>query len=62
MLNWDGVIPERRYAIFRNCFCQDYMIVVTGNDIKTAEKWGGFVCWVGGVRPAEFRNVNKKSQ
>jgi len=45
--------PARRYAIFTNLFCQDYMIVVRGDDMKTAEKWGGFVCWVGGVRPAD---------
>jgi hypothetical protein len=29
------------------------MIVITGNDLQFAEKWGGFVQWVGGIREAK---------
>ena len=36
-----------------------YAIVVYGDDIETAPKWGNFICWLGGIRPAETRNVNK---
>lgn len=35
------------------------MIVVKGDDIDRAEKWGGFVSWLGGVKPAEKRNLCK---
>lgn len=31
------------------------MVVVTGNDINHAEKWGGFVSWIGGIKAEEFR-------
>ena len=49
-------IPERRYALFRSVF-GDYMTVVTGKDMETAPKWGGFVQWIGGVRPREYRKI-----
>jgi len=55
--NWDGEIPERRYAMFNTVSHGDYMVLITGDDIKTAENWGGFVCWVGGLRPAETRAI-----
>lgn len=48
---WDGQLPVRRYAIFTDIIIGNYMIVVSGDDIKTAEKWGGFVAWFGGVKP-----------
>ena len=54
---WDGKIPERRYAMFTDILRGDYIIMVTGNDIITAPKWGNFVKWIGGVRPAETRKV-----
>jgi len=56
-ISWDGKLPERRYAIFVDIFGREYGIVVTGNDMKTAEKWGGFVRWLGGVRKAETRDI-----
>ena len=58
MINWDGTLPIRRYAIFRNTLGVDYAIVVTGEDISRAESWGGFVSWLGGVRRAETRGVS----
>jgi hypothetical protein len=36
------------------------MIIVKGNDIQTANKWGGFVKWVSDVRPSETRNKGGK--
>ena len=56
-IRWDGKLPIRRYAIFTDILRGDYMIVVKGDDIARAEKWGGFVSWFGGVRPAEIRRV-----
>jgi hypothetical protein len=53
------VIPERRYAIFRSALGADYAVVLTGRDMDTAPKWGGFVSWMGGVKPAASR-VNKR--
>ncbi len=53
--NWNGKLPERRYAMFTTILHGDYMVLVTGDDINTAENWGGFVHWVGGLRPAETR-------
>jgi hypothetical protein len=47
MNSWNGYLPERRYAMFTNILRGEYVIVVKGNDIKTAPKWGGFVKWVG---------------
>jgi len=54
---WDGNLPVRRYAIFCNIFCEHYAVVIKGADINTAHKWGGFVSWLGGVKPAESREV-----
>lgn len=59
MIKWDGVLPVRRYAIFNDIVRGNYMIVVKGDDIDRAEKWGGFVSWLGGVKPAEKRNLCK---
>jgi len=56
-MNWDGTLPIRRYAIFRNIFGQDYSIAIKGKDLATAEKWGGFVGWLGAVKPAGTRSV-----
>ena len=58
MSKWNGFIPEKRYVIFNDILRGDYMLVVTGNDILTAPKWGGFVKWVGNVRPSETRKVS----
>jgi len=52
---WDGKIPERRYAMV-----DGRMVLVTGEDIETADQWLGFECWVGGVRQAEVRGVEAK--
>ena len=60
-MDWNGELPERRYAIFTDILRGEYAIVLTGRDIETAEKWGGFVRWLGGVRPAETRNKWKKN-
>lgn len=51
------VIPERRYAIFSSLLCGDYAVVVKGDDMRTAPNWGGFVGWLGGVKPATTRVV-----
>ena len=59
MTIWNGLIPERRYAIFSDLLRGDYMIVVKGNDLITAPKWGGFIKWVGGIRPSETRKLSK---
>ena len=56
---WDGRLPIRRYAIFNDILRGDYAIVVKGSDIERAEKWGGFVSWIGGVKPAEIRDLRK---
>ena len=55
---WDGKLPERRYAVFTNVFIDEYLVVISGDDLKIAENWGGFVRWYGGIRPAESRNVD----
>ena len=55
---WDGQIPERRYALFTGTLSGDYMVLVKGDDLNTAPRWGGFVQWVGGMRPAEKRRVS----
>ena len=57
-IHWNGHIPTRRYAIFNDVIRGNYAIVITGNDINTAEKWGGFVCWLGNIRPEETRKIN----
>ena len=60
MIKWDGILPVRRYAIFNDVIRGNYMIVVKGDDINTAEKWGGFISWVGGVRSAEKKDLKAK--
>ena len=40
----------KRYAILSSILHGDYVIVVRGDDVKTADKWGGFVSWLGGVK------------
>lgn len=57
-ISWDGALPRRRYAIFTSILHGNYSIVVKGNDIETAEKWGGFVQWLGPARLAETRKIN----
>jgi hypothetical protein len=57
MIVWDGYLPLRRYAIFRDILRGDYAIVVKGEDIGRAEKWGGFVSWLGGARPPTIRAI-----
>lgn len=57
-ISWNGKLPVRRYAIFTDIIRGDYMIVVKGDDIARAEKWGGFVTWVGGTKDAESRKIN----
>jgi hypothetical protein len=52
-------IPERRYAMFTDIIGGDYLMVLKGRDILTAPKWGGFVRWVGGIRKAETRKIDK---
>lgn len=54
MTKRDVFLPVRRYAIFNDVIRGNYMIVVKGDDINTAEKWGGFISWVGGVRLGSF--------
>ena len=48
-------IPVRRYAIFTDIIRGNYAIVVRGDDIERAPKWGGFVSWLGGVKEATTR-------
>ena len=60
MTTWDGHLPVRRYAIFTDLIRGDYAIVVKGDDIARANKWGGFVSWLGGLRPAETRITCKQ--
>lgn len=48
-------LPVRRYAIFTDILCGDYAIVVYGDDIERAPKWGNFVGWLGAVKPAATR-------
>jgi len=57
---WDGHLPVRRYAIFTDTIRGDYTIVVRDGDIARAEKWGGFVSWLGDVKPAETRTTCKQ--
>jgi hypothetical protein len=54
-------LPERRYAIFVSATTfKEYAIVVSGKDMETAPKWGGFVRWLGGIRPAINYKLNGK--
>ena len=54
-------LPIRRYAIFSDIIRGNYAIVVRGDDIARAPKWGGFVSWLGAVKPSEVRTVRKNS-
>jgi hypothetical protein len=56
---WDGSIPERRYAIFSDTLGGLHLAVVTGEDLCGAENSSNFIQWVGGLRPAEKRDINK---
>jgi hypothetical protein len=58
-MKWDGKLSRRRYAIFNHLIYGDYVIVVREDDIERAPRWGGFVSWLGGERPAETRAVCK---
>lgn len=40
----------KRYAIFNSIIHGNYMVVIRGADILTAENWGGFVSWCGGIK------------
>ncbi len=56
-------LPIRRYAIFEDIFYQKHAIVIKGEqDIKTAPMWGGFVCWLGGVKEATTRGESPKTR
>ncbi|NCC62615.1 MAG: hypothetical protein EOM12_17140 [Verrucomicrobiae bacterium] len=59
---WDGTLPVRRYAIFNSILYGDYAIVIKGDDIDRAEKWGGFVSWLGGTKEAIKRKINYETQ
>ena len=52
-------IPERRYAMFDDLTHGRYILVVKGYDMITAPRWGNFIQWVGGVRPAETRKIKR---
>ncbi len=52
-------LPIRRYAIFSDIIRGNYAIVVRGDDIARAPKWGSFVAWLGGVKPSEVRHGRK---
>ena len=54
-------MPIRRYAIFTDILRGEYLIVVYGEDIERAPKWGGFVRWFGGEKAAETRTLKKAS-
>ena len=52
-------IPTRRYSIFTDIIRGEYMIVVKGADIDHAEKWGGFVSWIGEIKPSKTITIRK---
>jgi hypothetical protein len=56
-IKWDGNLQARRYAIFTDILRGPYAVVIKGDDIPRAEKWGGFLAWLGGIRPAEKRGT-----
>ena len=60
MTTWDEHLPARRYAIFTDLIRGNYAIVVKGDDSARADKWGGFVSWLGGLKPAETRVTHKQ--
>jgi hypothetical protein len=49
-------LPRRRYAIFSDGLYGQYAIVVRGDDIERAPRWGGFVAWLGGEKEATCRS------
>lgn len=51
------LIPERRYALFEDLIYGRYALVLTGNDMVTAPKWGNFIKWIGPVKPEEIRKI-----
>ena len=58
-VHWDGCLPVRRYAIFNNIIRDNYVVVVRGDDIARTERLGGFVSWLGAIKPEETRAVIK---
>jgi hypothetical protein len=50
-VQWNGFLPRRRYAIFGDVIIGEYMVIVNGDDIERAPKWGNFVGWFGGEKP-----------
>ena len=60
-IKWDGILPIRRYAIFTDIIRGEYAIVVKGDDISHAEKWGGFVSWLGGVKQPVVRTLKQEA-
>lgn len=60
IVHWNGILPIRRYAIFNDLLYGNYTTVVCGEfDLAHAEKWGGFVRWLGGIHPAEQKTIKK---
>jgi len=54
---WEGQLPIRRYALFSDVLYGPKLVIIRGDDIGRAEKWGGFITWLGGVNPPEIRTV-----
>jgi hypothetical protein len=46
--------------VFGDILRGNFLTVIKGKDILTAHKWGGFIRWVGGIRPPEVRNITRK--
>ena len=44
-------VEIKRYALFSNFpmpgMC---MVIIRGNNTNTAQSWGGFISWVGGIK------------
>lgn len=55
-------LPVRRYAVFCDIFGRNHAIVVRGDDIERAPTWGGFVGWLGSVKPPTIRVVSEKNK
>lgn len=49
-------LPRRRYALFSSILRGDYLVVIKEADFDTAEKWGDFVRWFGGVKDPVVRS------
>ena len=45
-------LPERRYALFADVLHGTQLVIITGRDLDTAHKWGGFISWFGATKPA----------